>query len=329
VIEHKLDIDPVFKPIRQKEERYTPERCEAIRLEVNKLLEAGFIRRVVYPSWLANLILVEKSDGSWHMCIDYTSLNKACPKDEYPLPRICQIIDFMSSCELLPFLDAYSGYHQISLVIDDEEKTAFITSFGIFCYTKMVFGLKNGGATYQKCVHTVLESQIGRNVEAYIDDKVVKSEKRGDLLDDLKETFENLHKSKMMPNPKKCVFGVSSGKLLGYMVSSRGIDANPKNVEAIENLQPPGTRKEIQKLTGMMAALSRFISKSEEHGMPCYRLLCKADGLQWDDQATTTFVELKQYLKSLPTLVPPKPDDMLLLYVAATEVVVSTVIAVE
>jgi hypothetical protein len=115
------------------------------------------------------------------------------------------------------------GYQQISLAIDDEEKTKFIMSFGIFCYTKMTFGFKNGGATYQKCVHTVLKNQIGRNVKAYIDDIVVKSEKRRDLLDDLKETFDNLRKSKMMLNPKKCVFGVSSGKLLGYMVSFGGL----------------------------------------------------------------------------------------------------------
>jgi hypothetical protein len=165
----------------------------------------------------------------------------------------------------LPFLDAYSSYHQISLAIDDEEKIAFITPFEIFCYTKMAFRLKNGGATYQKYVHTVLKSQIGRNVEAYIDDIVVKSKKRGDLLDDLKETFDNLRKSKMMLNPKKCVFVMSSGKLLGYMVSSRGIDANQKKVEAIKNLQPPQTRIEIQKLAGMMTTLSQFISKLGEH----------------------------------------------------------------
>jgi hypothetical protein len=133
----------------------------------------------------------------------------------------------------------------------------------------------------------------------------------------------------MMLNPKKYVFGVSSGKLLGYMVSSRGIDANPKKVEAIDKLQPPRTRKEIQKLAGMMAALSRFISKLGERGMSFYKLLCKADGFQWDDQAAAAFVELKQYLKSLPTLVPPKPDDVLLLYVATTDMVVSIAIVVE
>jgi hypothetical protein len=118
----------------------------------------------------------------------------------------------------------------------------------------MAFGIKKGG-TYQKCVHIILEAQIGRNVEAYINDIVVKSKKQGDLLDDLKETFDNLRKYKIMLNPKKCVFGISSGKLLGYMVSSQRINANPKKVEAIDQLQPPRARNEIQKLAGMMIAL--------------------------------------------------------------------------
>jgi hypothetical protein len=205
---------------------------------------------------LANPVIVEKSGGSWRMCIDYTSLNKTCSKDEYPLPRIYQIVDSTTSCELLSFLDAYSSYHHIRLAIDDEEKTTFITPFGTFCYTKMVFGLKNGGATYQKCIQIILEPQIGRNVEAYIDDVVVRSKKYGDLLDDLKDSFDNLHKYKMMINPKNYVFGVSSRKLLSYMVSFRGIDANTKKVEDIKQLQPPQTQKEIQKLAGMMASLS-------------------------------------------------------------------------
>jgi hypothetical protein len=263
------------------------------------------------------------------MCIDYTSFNKACPEDEYPLPHICHIVDSTASCELLSLIDTYLGYHQISLVVDDEEKIAFITPFGIFYYTKMAFGLKNGGATYQKCVHIILEPQIGRNIEAYIDDIVVKSKKNGDLLNDLRETFNNLCKYKMMLNPKNCVFGVSSRKLLGYMVSSWGIDMNPKKVEAIKKLQPPWTRNEIQKLTSMMAALCRFISKLEECGMPFYILLCKVDGFQCDDQAAAAFIELKQYLKTMPTLVPPKPDDVLLLYVVALDAMVNTVMAVK
>jgi hypothetical protein len=177
VIEHKLVIDLAFKPIKQ-ERRYTLERRETIRVEVNKLLEAGFIRPVYYPSWLANLILVEKPDRSWCMCIDYTSLNKSCPKDEYPLPHICHIVDSTVTCELLLFLDAYSSYHQISLTTDDEEKTSCITPFGIFCYTKMAFGLKYRGATYQKCVHIILKKldwEKHRSLHWWYSDEVKKT----------------------------------------------------------------------------------------------------------------------------------------------------------
>jgi hypothetical protein len=158
MIKNKLGIDPSYKLVKQKERRYTLERCKTIQQKVNRLLEVGFIMSVDYPSWLASPVLVEKPNDSWRMCIDYTCLNKACPKDEYPLPCICQTVNSAVSCELLSFLDAYSGYHQISLAIDDEEKTTFITPFGIFSYTKMTYGLKNGGATYQKCIQIILES---------------------------------------------------------------------------------------------------------------------------------------------------------------------------
>jgi hypothetical protein len=129
-------------------------------------------------------------------------------------------------------------------------------------------------------MHIILEDQIGRNVKDYIDDIVVKSKKRGDLLDDLKGTFDNLYKYKMMLNPKKYVFGMSLGKLLGYMVSSRGIDASPTKVEVIKKLQPSRTRREIQKLAGMMTTLSRFITKLGKCGMPFYKLLRKVDEFQ-------------------------------------------------
>ena len=128
----------------------------------------------------------------------------------------------------------------------------------------MPFGLKNAGSTYQKCVHIVLESQIGCNVEAYIDDIVVKSKFKGDLITDFKETFNNLRKNKMMLNPDKCSFGVSSGKLLGYLVSHRGIKANPKKVKAIHDMQSLCNKKELQKLASMAVALSQFVSKSGE-----------------------------------------------------------------
>jgi hypothetical protein len=126
VIEHKLGIDLSYKLVKQKERRYTPESRETIRQEVNKLVEVGFIMPVDYPSWLANPVLIEKPDGSWRMCIDYTSLNKACPKDEYPLPCICQIVDSTASCDLLSFLDAYSGYHQLASPLTTKKKQCLL-----------------------------------------------------------------------------------------------------------------------------------------------------------------------------------------------------------
>ena len=158
------------------------------------------------------------------MCIDYTSLNKACPKDPFALPRIDQVIDSTAGCELLSFLDAYSGYHQIKLNPEDRLKTAFITPFGAFCYLTMTFGLRNAGATFQRCMQKCLLKQLGRNAHVYVDDVVVKTEKRGTLLEDLKETFENLRRFQIKLNPEKCVFGVPAGQLLGFLVSVRDIE---------------------------------------------------------------------------------------------------------
>src|SRR4051812_47164747 len=204
---------------------------------------------VFYLEWLANPVLVLKKNGTWRMCIDYTNFNKACPKDPFVLPRIHQIIDSIAGCELLCFLDAYSGYHQIKMALEDQEKTAFITPFGIFCYTSMPFGLKNAGATYQRTGQNCLKKQIGRNVHAYVDDTVIKSQLAGSLINDLQETFKNLCTYQMKLNLDKCTFGVPAGKLLGYIVSERGIEANPENIKAIMTLQKPTSIKGVQRIT--------------------------------------------------------------------------------
>ena len=170
------------------------------------------------------------------MCIDYTDLNKACPKDPFALPRIDQIIDSTAGCELLCFLDTYSGYHQIKMTLEDQEKMAFITPFGIFRYTSMPFSLKNAGATYQRTVQNRLKEQIGRNVHAYVDDIVIKSQLAGSLISDLQDNFKNTHTYQMKLNLAKCTFGVPAGKILGYIVSERGIEANPTHFSVVMTL---------------------------------------------------------------------------------------------
>nr|CAE03541.2 OSJNBa0060D06.7 [Oryza sativa Japonica Group]CAE04515.1 OSJNBb0059K02.25 [Oryza sativa Japonica Group] len=292
VIEHRLAVRPGARPVRQKVRRQAPERQAFIREEVARLLEAGFIREVIHPEWLANPVVVPKANGKLRMCIDYTDLNKACPKDPYPLPRIDQIVDSTAGCDLLCFLDAYSGYHQIRMAREDEEKTAFITPVGTYCYTSMPFGLKNAGPTFQRTTRISLGSQIGRNVEAYVDDLVVKTRNQETLLSDLAETFENLRSARIKLNP--------DNKL-----------------------------RDVQCVTGCMAALSRFISRLGEKALPLFKLLKRSGPFTWTEEAEHALTQLKAYLSSPPVLVAPEPNEPLLLYLAATPQVVSAALVVE
>jgi hypothetical protein len=196
------------------------------------------------------------------------SLNKACPKDPYPLPHIDQIIDSTVGSELLYFLNAYSSYHQILMKESDQLAISFITLIGAYCYVTMPFRLKNAGATYQHCMKRCLHERIGRNPKAYVGDIIVKSSKARNLVQDLSETFENLRKFKIKLNSEKCTFGVPSGKLLSYIVLAREIETIPMKVKAILDMGPPRVLRDVQKLMGCLASLSRFISRLGEKGLP-------------------------------------------------------------
>jgi ribonuclease HI len=292
-------------------------------------MAAGFIKEVFHPEWLANLVLVKKNGGKWRMCVDYTGLNKACPKVPYPLPCIDQIVDSTAGCETLSFLDAYSGYHQIRMKESDQLATSFITPFGMYCYITMPFGLRNAGATYQRCMNHVFGHHIGRTVEAYVDDIIVKTRKASDLLSDLETTFKCLKAKGVKLNPEKCVFRVPRGMLLGFIVSERGIEANPEKIAAITNKGPIKDLKGVQRVMGCLAALSRFISRLGERGLPLYRLLRKTERFTWTPEAEEALGNLKALLTSAPILVPPATGEALLIYVAATTQVVSAAIVIE
>ena len=276
IIQHKLNVNPDRRPIQQRRRVFASERDQAVTDEVTKLLVAGFIREVHYPKWLANVVLVKKANGKWRMCVDFTDLNKACPKDSFPLPRIDQLVDSTAGHKLLTFMDAFSGYNQIRMVEEDQEKTSFIMSQGLYCYKVMTFGLKNAGATYQRLVNKMFSRQIGKNMEVYVDDMLVKSREELTHLDDLKETFATLKQYQMKLNPAKCVFGVASGKFLGFMVSQRRIEANLEKVQAIINMTSPKIVKEVQKLTGWIAALNNFVSRATDKCLPFFKTLKQA-----------------------------------------------------
>jgi hypothetical protein len=194
-IEHCLKVDPKATPKKQRLGRFAPDKRKAIKKELAKLLVAGFIKKVYHREWLAiRVLLLKKNNNEWRMCVDYTNLNKQCPKDPFALPRIGQVIDSTAGCVLFSFLNCYLGYQQIALKEEDQIKTTFITPFGAYAYTTISFGLKNAGATYQRAIQVCLADQLHRNVEAYVDDVVIKTRSHDEFSPDLEETFNNLHK---------------------------------------------------------------------------------------------------------------------------------------
>ncbi|GKD35758.1 reverse transcriptase domain-containing protein [Tanacetum coccineum] len=233
------------------------------------------MREVYYHDWLSNLVMVKKHDGSWRMCVDFTDLNKACPQDCYPLLEIEWKIKSLYGYPFKYFLDAYKGYHQIQMAESDEEKTAFHTSQGVYCYIKMPFGLKNAGATYQRLVDKAFDSQVGRNMEMYVDDMVIKSHTETEMLRDIDKMFRTLRKINMKLNPKKCTFGAVEGMFLGYTINPEGIKPCPDKTEVVLQLPSPRTIKKVQSLNRWLASLNRFLSKLAKKSLPLFKTLKK------------------------------------------------------
>ncbi|GJW03847.1 hypothetical protein Tco_1562703 [Tanacetum coccineum] len=232
-------------------------------------MKAGILRKVKHQTWVANPLMVKKSDRGWRMCVDFTDINKACPKDCYPLPKIDWKVESLSGFRLKCFLEAYKGYHQIQMAEGDKDKTAFFAGEGVFYYRKMPFGLKNAGAIYQ-------------------------STSEEEILADIKETFEKFQSINMKLNPKKCSFGIKEGPFLGHLITKQGIRANPSKVKAITDVGQLKTLKDVQSLNGKIAALSRFLSKGAERSLPFFKVLksyTDKKNIQWTQEVEAALQE--------------------------------------
>ena len=214
-------------------------------------------------------------------------------------------------------MDAFSGYNQISMDPDDQEKTSFVTAQGTYCYRVMSFRLKNAGATYQRLVNRMFQKQIGATMEVYIDNMLVKSTTAGLHIAHLSEAFQILRNYNMKLNPAKCAFGVSAGKFLGFIVNHRGIEANPDKIKVVLDMPSPSGIKEVQRLIGRIAALSRFVSRASDKCQPFFQVLKKA--FEWDAKCEEAFTTLKTYLSSPLILVSPVEGELLTLYLAVSD----------
>jgi hypothetical protein len=271
---------------------------------------------------------VDKKQGTIRVCTDFRDLNKACPKDNYPTPFIDQIIDECTGCEAFSFMDGFSGYNQIQIKPEDQHKMALICPWGTFAYRKMPFGLKNAGATFQRTMSFAFHD-LKHIVEAYLDDLASRSRKRKDHPTHLRLIFERCRYFQIRLNPNKCIFCVTSGCLLGFIVSTTGIMVDPLKVEAIVELPPPRTILQLQSLQGKANFLQRFIANYAEITKGFMRLLKKDVPFFWDEAAQRSFDALKHALTIAPLLWPPNYNKDFLLYLAATESTIGMVLVQE
>jgi hypothetical protein len=279
---------------------------------------------------ISNVVPVEKKNtGKIRVCVDFCNLNRATPKDEYPMPIVDVLINHASGNKILSFLDGNAGYNQIFMAKEDISKTTFRCPgfVGLFEWVVMTFGLKNAGATYQRAMNLIFHDLLGVILEVYIDDIVVKSAGFDDHVADLRLTFERMRRHGLRMNPLKCAFGVTASKFLGFVMHEQGIQIDPKKVETIEKLGEPACKRDVQKLLGKINYLRRFISNLAgrvETFLPLVRLKHEKE-FMWGLEQRTAFESIRRYLSSPPVLRAPRVGKPFRLYVAAQERVVGTV----
>src|ERR1044072_6513452 len=319
IVEHHLPFRPECPPVKQRLRRVHPDMANKIKKEVQKQLDAGFLVTSEYPQWLANIVPVSKKDGKVRMCVDYRDLNKASPKDDFPLSHIDMLVDSTAKFNVFSFMDGFSGYNQIRMAPEDMEKTSFITPWGTFCYKVMPFGLKNAGATYQRAMTTLFHDMMHKEIEVYVDDMIAKSDTEEEHIEYLLKLFLRLRKFQLRQKSNKCTFRVRSGKLLGFIVNQRGIEVDPDKVKAIQEMPAPRTEKEICGFLGRINYISRFISHLTATCEPLFKLLKKDQAIIWNDNYQRAFDKIKEYLQEPPILIQPVPGRPIIMYLTVLE----------
>uniref|UniRef100_A0A2N9I8L2 RNA-directed DNA polymerase n=1 Tax=Fagus sylvatica TaxID=28930 RepID=A0A2N9I8L2_FAGSY len=307
LVAHSLNVEPGTKPVVQPARTFHTEVEAQITQEVKKLLAAGFIKPIQHPRWLSNIVPVKKKNGQIRCCVDFRNLNKACPKDEFPLPNMDLLIDSAAGSAMFSFMDGFSGYNQIRMSPRDAEKTAFRTPIGNFYYTVMPFGLKNAGATYQRTMTAMFHDMIHQEIEDYVDDIVVKSKKREDHVEVLRKVLERCRLYKLKMNPLKY----------------------PAKASAIATMKPPTSHKELKSFLGRLSYIRRFIPGLAAVTSTFSHLLKKRVSFNWSAECQEAFESIQAIMTKLPTVCAPIVGKPLRLYLASNSQAIRALVAQE
>ncbi|KAI3448686.1 hypothetical protein Pfo_005351 [Paulownia fortunei] len=320
---HNIYLEENAKPSREMQRRLNPNMKEVVRNEVIKLLDNGIIYSISDSKWVSPTQVVPKKSGvtvvknendeliptrtvtGWRMCIDYRKLNSVTRKDHFPLPFMDQILERVAGHEFYCFLDGYSGYNQIAIALEDQEKTTFTCPFGTFAYRRMPFGLCNAPATFQRCMLSIFSDMVECFLEVFMDDFSVFGNSFDDCLSNLEKVLIRCEEKNLVLNWEKCHFMVTTGIVLGHIISSEGIEVDKSKIELIANLPTPKTVKEIRSFLGHAGFYRRFIKDFSIISKPLCNLLTKDTIFEWTENCENAFVKLKSMLTSAPIMQPP------------------------
>ena len=320
---HKIHMEQDFIPVAQPQRRLNPTMKEVVKKEVQKLLEAGMIYPISDSAWVSPVQVVPKKGGmtvihnekneliptrtvtGWRMCIDYRKLNQATRKDHFPLPFMDQMLERLAGKAYYCFLDGYSGYNQIVVDPEDQEKTAFTCPFGVFAYRKMPFGLCNAPATFQRCMLAIFSDLIEKCIEVFMDDFSVFGSTFEDCLNNLNTVLKRCVETNLVLNWEKCHFMVKEGIVLGHRISGKGIEVDKAKVEVIEKLPPPTNIKGVRSFLGHAGFYRRFIKDFSKIAKPLCNLLNKDTSFHFDNDCMIAFNCLKEKLISAPIITAP------------------------
>ena len=315
-------------PIRQPPRRLPFGKRQMEKEEIQKMLERG----VIEPStsaWSSPVVLVTKKDGTTRFCVDYRKLNSVTIKDAYPLPRIDECLDALSSAVWFGCMDIFSSFWQLGMSDRDKEKTAFSTSQGLFQFRVMPFGLANAPSSFERLMENVLRGLQWEECLLYMDDIIVPAATVPESLERLEHVFQRLIEANLKLKPSKCLFFQKSVKFLGHIVSEKGIQTDPEKTEAIQNWPRPKNQKQVRSFVGICSYYRRFIKKFADIARPLHKLCEKSSTFQWTEECEEAFTKLKEALMSPPILAYPKMGSNFILDTDASDKAVGAVLSQE